>query len=64
MAAARAAATRPVFDLNTGGDLLEAETIMQGVVQRRRRVFGPAHPETRRAEEVLSAVRGGLIRGA
>ena len=49
---------------HTCDEELEAETIMQGVVQRRRRVFGPAHPETRRAEEVLSAVRGGLIRGA
>ena len=39
-----------MFDHNTGDDLLEAETIMQDVVQRRRRVFGPAHPDTLRAE--------------
>ena len=44
------------FHLNTGDDLLEAETIMQDVVQRRRRVFGPAHPETRSCESILSAV--------
>ena len=47
---------RPVFDLNTGDDLLEAESIMQDVVRRRRRVFGPAHPETRAAETLLSDV--------
>ena len=39
-----------IFDLNAGKDLLEAETILQDVIQRRRRVFGPAHPETRTAE--------------
>ena len=44
--------------LNTGDDLLEAETILQDVVQRRRRVFGPAHPDTLRVEEALSDVRG------
>ena len=41
----------------TGDDLLEAETILQDVVQRRRRVFGPAYPETLRVERTLSAVR-------
>ena len=45
-----AASTRP----NTGDDFLEAVTIMQDVVQRRRRVFGPAHPKARHAERVLS----------
>ena len=51
---------RPVFDVNTGDDLLEAETILHDVVQRRRRVFGPAHPETRQVESTLSLVREGL----
>ena len=46
-----------VIYLNPGDDLLEAERIMQDVVQRRRRVFGPAHPDTLRAERNLSAVR-------
>ena len=55
-----AVSTRPIFDLNTGDDLLEAETIMQDVVQRRRRVFGPAHPSTRVAERVMSGVRATL----
>ena len=44
-------------DPNTGDGLLEAETIMQGVVQRRRQVFGPAHPNTRWAEKLMSTVR-------
>ena len=35
---------------------------MQDVVQRRRRVFGPAHPDTRRAEAALSNVRAKLAR--
>ena len=48
------------FDLNTGDDLLEAETVMQDVVQRRRRVFGPAHPNTRKADYVLSELRSEL----
>jgi hypothetical protein len=43
--------------LNTGDDLLEAETIMKHVVERRRRVFGPAHPDTRRAEKMLFLVQ-------
>ena len=30
---------------------------MQDVVQRYLRVFGPAHPETRQAEENLSEMR-------
>ena len=41
----------------TRDDLLEAETIMQDVVQRRRRVFGPAHPRTKYAEDKLTNVR-------
>ena len=51
-----------LFDRNAGDDLLEAETIMQDVVQRRRRVFGPAHPETHLSETVLSQVRAKLAR--
>ena len=51
---------RDRFDLNTGDDLLEAETILQDVVQRQRRVFGPAHPETLRTERNLSKVRAKL----
>ena len=46
----------------TGDDLLEAETIMQDVVRRRRRVLGPAHPETLHAEKVLSRARAKLAR--
>jgi len=41
----------------TRDDLLEAETIMQDNVQRRRQVFGPAHPETLHAEAMLSQAR-------
>ena len=48
------------FDLNTGDDLLEAETIIQDVVQRRRRVYGPAHPDTLNAEAYLSSVHARL----
>ena len=47
-------AVRGVIDPNTGDDLLEAVTIMQDVVKRRRRVFGPTHPDTILAEEILS----------
>ena len=46
--------------INTGDDLLDAETIMQDVVERRRRVFGTAHPETRSAETALSNVHAKL----
>ena len=49
-----------VFDLDTGDDLLEAETIMQDVAQRRRRIFGPAHPDTFSAERLLSDLRAKL----
>ena len=38
----------------TRDDLLEAVTIMEDVVQRRRRAFGPAHPQTRDDEDTLS----------
>ena len=48
---------RECFDLHTGDDLLEAETILQDVVQRRRRVFGAAHPDTLLSEAALSTVR-------
>ena len=48
------------FDRDTGDDVLEAETIIQDVVQRRRRVFGSAHPLTRNAEHSLSRVRAKL----
>jgi len=48
------------FDLNTGDDLLQAKTIMQDVVQRRRRVFGPAHPVTHECETILSEILKGL----
>ena len=44
----------------TRDDLLEAETILQDVVQRRRRIFGPAHPDTLLAEELLFAARANL----
>ena len=50
------------FDRDTGDDLLEAETLMQDVVQRRRRVFGPAHPDAVQAERMLSVVREDLAR--
>mmetsp|Transcript_26250 Transcript_26250/g.80787 ORF Transcript_26250/g.80787 Transcript_26250/m.80787 type:complete len:119 (+) Transcript_26250:3-359(+) len=46
----------------TRDDLLEAETILQDVVQRRRRVFGPTHPDTPRVENTLSNVRKKLAR--
>jgi len=46
----------------TRDDLLEAETIMQDVTQRRRRVSGPAHPHTLHAKILLSAVRRKLAR--
>ena len=52
----------PFFDLNTGDVLLEAETIIQDVVRRRRRVFGPTHPDTRHAEDSLSGIRAELAR--
>ena len=54
---------RPIFDLHTGDDLLEALTITQDMLQRRRRVFGRAHPETRRAEATLEFVRAKLAPG-
>ena len=47
---------------STRDDLLDAEAIIQGVIQRRRRVFGPAHPGTRSAEGMLSGVRARLER--
>ena len=44
----------------TRDDLCEAETIMQDVLQRRRRVFGPAHPSTAWCEAELARVREAL----
>ena len=44
----------------TRDDLREAETIMQDVLQRRRRVFGPAHPKTTWCEGELARVREAL----
>ena len=44
----------------TRDDLREAETIMQDVLQRRRRVFGPAHPSTVWCEGELARVRKAL----
>ena len=49
------AASRPLR-LDTGGGVLEAETIVQDVVRRRRRVFGPARPSTLSAERVAERV--------
>ena len=47
----------PIFDRNTGDDMIEAETILQDLVKRRRRLLGPAHPETRKSETGLSKLR-------
>ena len=33
---------------------------MQDVIERRRRVFGPAHPSTSNSERDLSAIRAKL----
>mmetsp|Transcript_13385 Transcript_13385/g.39912 ORF Transcript_13385/g.39912 Transcript_13385/m.39912 type:complete len:222 (+) Transcript_13385:1-666(+) len=41
----------------TRDDLFEAETILQDVLQRRRRVFGLAHPQTRKSELALARMR-------
>ena len=41
----------------TRDDLLKADMILQDVVQRRRRVLGPAHPETLKAEDMLFTLR-------
>ena len=40
----------------------EADAILQDVAQRRRRVFGPAHPDTRFAEDRLSRMRAFFAR--
>ena len=50
---------QPVFDLDTGDDILEAQTILQDVVQRQRRIFGQGHY----AEDLLSEVRARLAEG-
>merc|ERR1712129_162283 len=44
----------------TRDGLLEAETIVQGVLQRRRQIFGPAHPSTRECEQYLRHARAML----
>ena len=46
-----------MFYLDTGDDLREAESIIQHVFQRTRRVLGPAHPDTLRVEGMLSYMR-------
>ena len=51
---------RPLFYLNTGDDRLEAESMAQDLIRRRRRIWGPAHPEALRAEVLLSNVRSTL----
>ena len=56
----RAGAASTVFNLTPGDDRLQAESIAQDVLSRRRRVFGPAHPATRRSESLLSQVRSTL----
>ena len=43
--------------INAGDSMLEAETMVQDVVQRRRRVFGPSHPSTENAEDAMSYLR-------
>jgi len=53
----RDARRRDLFNLDTGDDLLEAETILLEVVKRRRRVFGPTHPDTLLSERDLSNAR-------
>ena len=45
---------RSVFNLNAGDGVLEAVSIMENVVKRSRRVFGPAHPSTVDAEHSLT----------
>ena len=49
--------TQPTLICNTGGDLLEAEIIMQDVIQIRRRVLGPAHPITHNGEILMNEIR-------
>ena len=48
---------------STRDELLEAEPLMQDVVKRKRRLYGPAHPETGVAERALSHLRSLLARG-
>ena len=43
---------------STRDELLEAEPLMQDVVKRKRRLYGPAHPETGVAER---ASRKGIV---
>ena len=44
----------------THDDLREAEALALGTLQRRRRVMGPAHPDTVWCEEELTRVREAL----
>ena len=57
-------AARHYVHLITGDDLLEAVTLMEDVVQRRRRVFGPAHPQTRNSEAALCVMRNQRVDSA
>ena len=41
----------------TRDDIVESESIYLNVLQRQRRVLGPAHPYTKNSEQVLSFVR-------
>mmetsp|Transcript_17168 Transcript_17168/g.52155 ORF Transcript_17168/g.52155 Transcript_17168/m.52155 type:complete len:133 (+) Transcript_17168:359-757(+) len=41
----------------TREDLLEADIMVQDVLKRRRRILGPAHEDTLKAESVLSGLR-------
>ena len=58
--ARRRVATR--FYPYAGGDLLEAETIIEAALQRRRRVFGREHPGTSECEKFLDMLRTRLAR--
>ena len=53
-------ATR-LLNFNTGKDLLEAEAVLDDLIQRRRRVFGPAHPTTLHIEQNLRVVRASSL---
>ena len=52
----------PVTGVKPGAtrvDLSESESLALNVLQRRRRVLGPAHPQTKESERALSFVRTG-----
>ena len=44
----------------TRADLSESESILVNVLQRQRRVLGPAHPNTKNSEQALSFIRESL----